>query len=76
MEIGILSFTLAVCRLPPNSPIPDWAMNGSFFSISKTDDELSLVCDQINIPYDVIAERSWKIFKVQGPIDFQEGALI
>jgi hypothetical protein len=70
MRISVLNSTLAVCRLSSTNPIPVWATQGSFFSISKTDDELSIVCDQASVPDGVNAEREWIAFKVEGPLDF------
>ena len=60
----------AVCRLPVSSDIPDWAVKGSFFSINKTLDELSIVCDQQDVPLGIQSEQGWNMFKVQGPLDF------
>lgn len=70
MKLTILKLTASVCRLNSDSKIPTWATQSSFFSISRTDEELSLVCDQTNIPNEIKAEKNWKIFKVEGPLDF------
>jgi uncharacterized protein len=61
---------LAVCRLESDSTIPEWALRSPFFSITKTKDELSIVCSQSDVPVDVKAERDWRRLKVQGPLDF------
>jgi len=42
----------------------------NFLSITKTDDELSIVCEEENIPVSVKCERNWCILKVLGPLDF------
>ncbi len=65
-----LNETFAVCKLPPNSDIPNWIYNNVFYSITHTPDELSLVCIQDTIPAEVRAEKDWKVFKVAGPLDF------
>lgn len=70
-----LTFTLlkeivGVCRLEPNSKIPDWINNECFFSITKTYNELSIVCDENKIPLEVKCEREWRILKVEGQLDF------
>ncbi len=59
-----------VCRLDNIALIPDWSRNSEFFSITKTLDELSIVCPQDNIPNDIICEKDWRILKVEGPLDF------
>ena len=43
---------------------------GRFFSITKTSDELSVVCSEGNIPGDIRCEKDWKILKILGPLDF------
>lgn len=59
-----------VCRLDNTALIPDWSRNNEFLSITKTSDELSIVCPQDNIPNDIKCEKNWRILKVEGPLDF------
>jgi len=61
---------LGVARLGTAEKIPEWAQKGGFFSITKTQEELSIVCEDNLIPNEVKAERGWCCFKVQGPLDF------
>jgi hypothetical protein len=70
MILEPIATLLAVCRMSPSSPIPDWATRGIFFSVSRTPDELSIVCDQSDAPDDVRSERNWRCLKVVGPLDF------
>ena len=58
------SLDLAVIRLPPSSSIPSWALDSAFFSITKTQDELSIVCLESKIPQgsDFKIERGWRSF--------------
>jgi hypothetical protein len=69
MKLQILPDTFAICRLERNASIPPWA-SGDFVSITRTRDELSLVCAQANAPADVQCERDWRVFKIVGPLDF------
>jgi hypothetical protein len=62
--------TLAVCKLPPDAPLPDWAAGSSFFSITRTTDEFSAVCDQDVVPEGVRCERGWRCLRVGGRLDF------
>ena len=59
-----------VCRLDKTELIPKWAQNSDFFSITKTSDELSIVCSQDDIPNDIKCEKDWRILKILGPLDF------
>jgi hypothetical protein len=62
--------TLAVCRLPPDASIPSWVA-GSFTSVTRTTEELSIVCDDDAVPDGVRCERGWKGWRVAGPIPFE-----
>jgi len=74
LTLSILESMFGICRLDSGSEIPSWAYEGSFFSITKTPEELSVVCPEssipANIPEKVRAERGWKCLKVEGPLDF------
>jgi hypothetical protein len=66
-----------IVRLPPDSPIPDWATKGDFTSITRTTDELSIVCPADNIPKAVDACPHWICLKLEGPFPFsQTGVLL
>ena len=60
----------SVCRLSSDAEIPDWIDKNSFYSITKTGDELSIVCGQHNIPDSIRCETDWKILKIDSVLDF------
>ncbi len=70
MKLKILDEAFAVTRLEPSSSIPAWASKSSFFSVTKTSDELSIVCDEKDVPETEKSERGWRCLKVIGPLDF------
>ena len=70
LTLSILPDTLAICRLSQNATVPDWALTGAFFSMTRTTDELSIVCNQISVPEDVQCERDWRGLKIEGTLDF------
>ena len=70
LTLSILPKKLAICRLEKNSTIPTWVTGNTFFSITKTDDELSIICPENKVPHGVISEKNWRAFKVMGPLDF------
>lgn len=70
LRISILPDRLAVCRLDPGAQDPSW-VRGAFTSVTRTSDELSIVCDDGAVPDDVRAERGWRALKVEGPIPFE-----
>ena len=40
----------SVIKLPPTDPIPSWAASGRFVSITRTDEELSIVVPSERVP--------------------------
>lgn len=62
----------SVCRLDKSETIPSWADGDGFVSISRTDDELSVVCLADRVPAQVRADRDWTCFKFQGPFEFNQ----
>ena len=61
---------LAICRLSPDEEIPLWGLSSPFFSVTRTTEELSLVCDAASVPEHVTAQGPWQSIKVLGPLDF------
>ncbi len=71
LTLSDLSLSLAIARLEPSSPISYGAIDGfGFFSITKTHDELSIVCEEEKVPFQVKAEKGWGCLKFEGPLDF------
>jgi hypothetical protein len=67
----------AIVRLAPDAPIPDWATKGDFTSITRTAEELSIVCPAANVPQDVDPGPRWICLKLEGPFPFsQTGVLL
>ncbi len=67
----------AIVRLASDDAIPDWATTGEFTSITRTADELSIVCPADNLPLDVHSSHHWMCLKLEGPFPFsQTGVLL
>jgi hypothetical protein len=70
LTIRLLEEKYGVCRLDNSEAIPNWAFGSEFYSITKTSDELSVLCLQRDIPEGVKYEGEWRVLKVLGPLDF------
>ena len=70
MQLYALDDLYAVVRLEPDADLPGWARGGHFWSITRSESELSVVCPQDDVPPDASAERGWCAFEVAGPLDF------
>ncbi len=65
MNLRLLPGVFAVCRLPPDAPAP-----ADFWSATRTDDELSVICADDAIPAGAVVQRGWRGLQVAGPLDF------
>jgi uncharacterized protein len=60
----------AIVKLKADAPVPDWAGKGSFTSITRSADELSIVCPVESVPRDVEVQHHWICLKLEGPFPF------
>src|SRR6266705_1084636 len=74
--LTLLPERYAICRFDPNAAIPEWAAKCEFVSISRTPDELSLVCLESNVTAGVACEPGWRILKCEGPLDYSLPGII
>jgi hypothetical protein len=70
LRLTLLPDALAVCRLAPDGAVPALAWMGEPASVTRTRDELSVVCSADAVPADVRCERGWRCLAVRGPLDF------
>jgi hypothetical protein len=56
--LAVCGWRLAVCRC-----------SVVFFSVSRTTDQLSIVCANSEVSDDVRASRGWRAIKIEGPLD-------
>lgn len=70
MKLKILDNKLKVIKLKPNETVPEIVYKQEFYSITKTDEELSIVVNEdVNILSNVV-EYNWKAIKIVGTLDF------
>jgi hypothetical protein len=69
LTLSLLPERLAICRLGPVGGVPDWADGSRFLSMTRTRDELSIVCTEADVPEEVRSDRGWRCLKVAGPLD-------
>jgi hypothetical protein len=67
--LEITSASLVVCRLAPGQPIPGWAFAGDWWSVSRSEAELSIVCEERWVPEGVVHSGPWRALGVEGPLD-------
>lgn len=70
IQLTVLEDIFTIHRFPPNHGIPNQIYEGGFYSISKTEEELSIVCSSTTPMSSEKSETGWSCMKVVGPLDF------
>jgi len=76
LKFSLVPGSFAVCRLPAKAAVPEWALHGPFFSVTRTPDELSIVCLTAEVPSEVHPETDWTCLKLEGPFPFSETGIL
>jgi len=69
LELRLLPDVFAVCRLDPSAEAPAAPARG-FHSVTRTEEELSVICVETAVPDDAVVEPGWRGLQVAGPLDF------
>ncbi len=70
LTLQISELELAICRLPASSAIPDWIGKSDFISVTRTPDELSIVCSGEVVREKVEVEGGWRLLGIKRTLDF------
>ena len=76
LPLSVLGVPVSVCQLDAHAMVPDWADRGSFVSITRTSEELSIVCPAEVVPAGVRQSRGWRVLRVEGSFDFSETGVL
>ena len=68
LRVHVVPGRYAVCRLEAHAEIPTWASGRSFISITRTPDELSIVCEQASVPRGQRVESGYAMLMIEGPL--------
>jgi uncharacterized protein len=76
LKYCVLEERLAVCRFACDARIPAWALEGGFFCVVRTRDELSIVrtedvCGEDRMPDGGLVECGWVALKLGGRFHFR-----
>ena len=71
LVLTILKENFSIHSLAPDASLPEAVNECDFYSLSKTTDELSLVCPEHLAVQSENSNPDWKCFRVAGPLDFK-----
>ena len=69
-ELSVLDDLFTIHRFPPDAQIPEAVCGSRFYSVSRTDEELSIVSPSSVVLPSERSEAGWACLKVLGPLDF------
>jgi uncharacterized protein len=72
MKLRLLHDIYAVAKVDGPLDFSRWAHAGEFVQVVRTPDELSVVCRDDAIPSGVTAERGWRCFTFDEPVDLSK----
>jgi uncharacterized protein len=76
-EFSLLPEQYALLRYPPEAAVPEWALQpDGFASVSRTADELSIVCLAALVPAGARCDGGWCCLKVHGPFAFDQVGIL
>ena len=70
LVLSVLSETFTIHKLSPDLSIPEEILKSNNYSVTKTDNELSVVCSELIEVKSLQSSKGWKCIKVKGPLDF------
>jgi len=70
LVLSVLFETFTIHKLSPDALIPEEILKSNYYSISKTKNELSLICSDVIEVQSLQSSKGWKCIKVTGPLDF------
>lgn len=76
MQLDLLPYRLGIARLEPGSRFPTPGSETTWFSVTRTEDELSVVSVEDELPDAEATERGWRGIRVRGPLAFDEVGIL
>jgi uncharacterized protein len=70
LKLRTVRGSFGVAQLAVDADVPTWAYGPGFFTVSRTDEELSIVCLSDRIPGGVTVEHGWACLQLVGPFEF------
>jgi hypothetical protein len=79
LEVELIKGEYSIIKLEINSALPNFISTGHFFTILKSDSELSILCETSIIPKDfacIKIDGNWALMKLVGPFDFDQTGIL
>jgi len=70
LRLAVMPGLYAIARFAPDASLPCEYVKSAFYSMSKTDEELSLVCEEKLLSSHAKAQRGRRLIRVEGTLAF------
>lgn len=70
LTLTVLEGSYGIHRFAPDAVVPDTIQESRFYSVTRTDEELSIVCEATIDLYALKSETDWRVIKIVGPLNF------
>jgi hypothetical protein len=77
LSFSVLSTSFMIARLDPGASVPGTVMDSrDFMSITRTDEELSIVCPEHASAALTKVDGPWRAIKIHGPFAFDQTGVL
>ncbi len=76
LDLYVLPERLAICRLGPEEKLPPWAGSAVLLSVTRTQSETTVVCQEENVPAGITCNKSWRCLRIGGVLDFSQTGIL
>ena len=76
ITLNRLPIMYAITRQAPERPFPLWANGSGLVSLTRTKNELSIVCEQSRVPSSIQSSTDWIAFGLGGSFGLDEPGVV
>ena len=75
-RLRLVEGPFAISLLPPDADLPDWVAGPGLINVTRSEDELSILCLADRVPHDVESDRGWVAFKLAEAVAFDAAGVL
>ena len=75
-ELYLLPERMAICRLDPEDESPPWASSAVLSSVTRTQAETTVVCQEEDVPAGITSNKSWRCLRIGVVLDFSQTGIL
>ncbi len=76
LDVHVLPGCMAICRLGKGEKLPPWADSGPLSSVTRTEAETTVVCQEEKLPAEITCNKGWRCLRIGGLLGFSETGIL